>query len=128
MTERDEASQSEFPKGLLRRRDQFAVALLALAALAGVVCWWMASGGGRGRLIEAEHAPPRRVEFLVDVNSASWPELAQLPGIGETLARRIVDNRRQRGPFTNLDDLVYRVPGIGPKKYRQIKPYLCLAD
>jgi competence protein ComEA len=61
--------------------------------------------------------------FSVDVNSADWPELVQLPGVGETLARRIVESREQDGPFTDPSDL-RRVRGIGPKTLQRIQPYL----
>jgi competence protein ComEA len=63
------------------------------------------------------------VRFVVDVNSAKWPELAQIPGIGETLARRIVETRERNGPFHGVDDLD-RVPGVGPKTLERMKPYL----
>ena len=59
----------------------------------------------------------------MDINSADWPELLQLPGIGETLAHRIVESRQSRGPFADNDDL-RRVRGIGPKTLEQIRPYL----
>lgn len=54
---------------------------------------------------------------------SSWPELAQLPQIGETLARRIVESREADGPFLDHDDLL-RVRGIGPKTLEGIRPYL----
>jgi len=66
---------------------------------------------------------PKTARFLVDVNAAEWPELAQLPEVGETLARRIVDSRQQEGPFLDHDDL-RRVRGIGPKTLETIRPYL----
>jgi competence protein ComEA len=52
-------------------------------------------------------------------------EWLQLPAIGETLARRIVEDREQRGPFDSLED-VTRVRGIGPGTFAQIRPYLRL--
>ena len=52
-----------------------------------------------------------------------WPELTQLPGIGETLARRIVESRRQAGPFADHED-IRRVRGIGPRTLERISPYL----
>jgi len=51
---------------------------------------------------------------LVDVNSAGRRELIRLPGIGEALADRIIADREQHGPFTNLQDF-QRVRGIGPR-------------
>ena len=47
----------------------------------------------------------------------------QLPGIGPTLAKRIVESRQAAGPFADQDDL-RRVRGIGPKTMEQIRPYL----
>lgn len=44
----------------------------------------------------------------IDVNSASADELEALPGIGPTLARRIVEAR----PYQSVADLD-RVPGVG---------------
>ena len=109
--------------GLLRRADQAAVAVLVLAGLGATVGWWVAQGGLRGRLVELERAEPKTARFEVDINSADWPELLLLPAIGETLAKRIVESRRQSGPFRDHNDL-RRVRGIGPKTLEAVKPYL----
>ena len=99
------------------------MAALAAAALAAMIGWWIAQGGWRGRLIEIDRAEQLAARFEVDINTADWPELKQLPGIGETLARRIVDFRNTSGPFASHDNL-RRVRGIGPKKLEEIRPYL----
>ena len=97
--------------------------LLVLACLAGMAGWWISQGGLRGRLIEVDRAPRNAARFEVNVNQADWPELTQLPTIGETLARRIVQSRQENGPFRDLDDL-RRVRGIGPKTLETVRPYL----
>ncbi len=48
-------------------------------------------------------------------------------GIGETLARRIVEHRAQRGPFRSVDQLT-DVKGIGPKTLRRVRGYLRVGD
>ncbi len=74
-------------------------------------------------MIEIDEAPPLSARFEVDINSADWPEMAQLPDVGETLARRIVESRAVDGPFADLGDL-RRVRGIGPKTLERIRPHL----
>lgn len=64
-----------------------------------------------------EHEPDRE---LVDLNSASAPELERLPGIGPALAEEIVDYREANGPFEMLEDLL-NVSGIGPAKLDGIR-------
>ena len=49
---------------------------------------------------------------LVNINTASAPELETLPGIGEVIAQRIVDHRTANGPFASVDQLL-DVSGIG---------------
>ena len=66
--------------------DQAAVAGLVCLALVGMAVYWVVQGGWRGELIEIDRAAPLAARFQVDVNAADWPELAQVPGIGETLA------------------------------------------
>jgi competence protein ComEA len=108
---------------ILRAADQAAVAGLVLVALVGMALYWLAQGGLTGGLIEIDRATPLVARFRVDINAATWPELSQVPEIGETLARRIVDARRSDGRFVDHDDLL-RVNGIGPRTLESMKPYL----
>ncbi len=108
---------------LLRRADQAAVASLVGFALVGMGVYWFAQGGHRGELIEIDRADPLTAQYLVDINQAQWPELAALPQIGETLARRIVESREAAGPFGDHEELM-RVNGIGPRTLDRLKPYL----
>jgi competence protein ComEA len=103
--------------------DQAAVASLVLLALAGMGAYWFVHGGHRGELIEIDRAEPLTAKYLVDINAAEWPELAELPDIGETLARRIVESRAAAGPFGDHEDLL-RVQGIGPRTLEKLSPYL----
>ena len=51
-----------------------------------------------------------------------------MPSIGEQLAKRIVADRQENGPFRDHGDL-RRVRGIGPRTLETMRPYLLpLAD
>jgi len=111
------------PWRLLKRADQAALAVLNLFAIAAISGYWVAQGGLSGRLIDVDRRTPQTAQFQIDPNSAEWPEWAQLPEIGETLARRIVESRQQQGPFQDVEDL-RRVRGIGPRTLEKIRPYI----
>jgi competence protein ComEA len=113
----------ERSRALLRASDQVAVAALVLVALVGMGVYWVAAGGPRGGLIEIDRAAPLTARFQVDINAATWPELAQVPEIGEVLARRIVDARQTDGRFVDHQDLL-RVNGIGPRTLEKMTPFL----
>ncbi|NPV27181.1 MAG: hypothetical protein HPY81_06990 [Firmicutes bacterium] len=57
----------------------------------------------------------------VNLNTATAAELdARLPGVGPTLAQRIVDYRNQHGKFRSIEDLK-NVSGIGEKRFQELK-------
>jgi competence protein ComEA len=57
---------------------------------------------------------------LIDINTASGPELEELPGIGPTTAQKIIEYREQNGPFLAIEDII-NVSGIGPGTFERIK-------
>ncbi len=59
--------------------------------------------------------------LLLDLNTASVAELEDLPGIGPSLAERILARRNEAGPFRSVEQL-REVTGIGEKLYAQIAP------
>ncbi len=63
----------------------------------------------------------------IDINRAEVWLLQALPGIGDTLAQRIVDYRQQNGPFHNTGELL-KVAGIGTTIYEQIEDLITVAD
>jgi len=82
----------------------------------------------RPRFCDLEPAPLDGATRLVlgiavDVNRASVSDLTALPGIGTTLAGRIVASRLRDGPYRVLRELT-RVNGIGPETVRSLRPYL----
>jgi len=56
----------------------------------------------------------------INVNTVQATELESLPGIGPSLAGKIVEYRQQNGPFMSIEELL-NVPGIGPAKLEQIQ-------
>ena len=56
----------------------------------------------------------------LDLNTASAMELEDLPNIGETRARAIVQYREEKGGFTSVAELT-SVPGIGSGILESIK-------
>ena len=44
----------------------------------------------------------------------------ELPGVGETMAQRIIDYREQNGPFQTIEELM-NVQGIGQTRFDKLK-------
>lgn len=66
----------------------------------------------RQALAEARKRP---ADPRPDLNAADVSAITVAPGVGPVLARRIVADREQRGPFASVFD-VRRVPGVGAAK------------
>ncbi len=63
----------------------------------------------------------------INLNRAEAWLLEALPGIGETLAQRIIDYHQQNGSFKNIKELT-KVNGIGVNTYEQIEHLIAVAD
>ncbi|MEY4395596.1 MAG: hypothetical protein RL595_2845 [Planctomycetota bacterium] len=62
---------------------------------------------------------------LMNVNTATWSELLQIPGITETVAWNIVKHRELNGEYSSVDQLS-NIKGIGKKSLEKIKSYVVL--
>lgn len=81
-------------------------------------------GDSRESRDEAQRrALPLKDDERIDPNTAGEEDLDRLPGVGPVVAARIVQVRRDRGPFTEPSDLL-SVPGVGPATLARITPYL----
>ncbi len=68
------------------------------------------------------------VNFVgVDLNSASVSLLRHVSGLNQLTARRLVDFRKERGPFVRREQLM-EVEGIGPATYTQAAGFLKLLE
>jgi len=59
----------------------------------------------------------------VDLNTASAPLLARVSGLGEWVAKNIVEHRNAKGPFRTRKALT-EVSGLGPKTFEQAAGFL----
>lgn len=83
--------------------------------------------GGQGGTssINTSSSGSQSVGALISLNRGSQAELEQLPGVGPTLAQRIIDWRSANGGFKSKLDL-QNVAGIGDKMFAAIEPKVAL--
>ena len=81
------------------------------------------AGPSSERVLHRSRRAPVTPDAPLDVNHADAPELVRLPGIGITLATRIVEAR----PFATLDDLA-RVRGLRPGTLERLRPWLSVGS
>ena len=62
-------------------------------------------------------------QVKVNINKASVDELSTLKRIGPSYAQRIVDYRKQNGPFEKPEDIM-KVRGIGIKTFEANKNFI----
>ncbi|MDI4652524.1 MULTISPECIES: helix-hairpin-helix domain-containing protein [Pseudoalteromonas] len=61
----------------------------------------------------------------LSINKASIDQLTQLPGIGESKAKAIVEHRKKQGPFKSVEQLK-EVKGIGDKLFAKLEGKITL--
>ena len=70
---------------------------------------------------------PPTPDHPLDINTADAETLDLLPGIGETLAGRIVAYRAENGPFAETADIM-NVEGIGEGIYGDIQELITVGE
>jgi len=86
--------------------------VLSIMAIIGAPAAIAAGGGEAGR---------------VNINSADVERLTDLPGIGPSYAQRIVDYRKEFGPFKTIEDLL-NVRGIGDRTFEKIRDRITIKE
>jgi competence protein ComEA len=61
----------------------------------------------------------------LNLNTASAADLDGLPGIGQSIAERIVEYRTTNGPFQSVEDL-QKVKGVGPALFAKLEPLVAI--
>lgn len=61
----------------------------------------------------------------INVNRANEGDLQSIPGVGPSLAAKIIKDRESNGPFASVDDLT-RVSGIGEKKLESMRGFITI--
>ena len=71
-------------------------------------------------IIKENNVESSNIKNCININKATTDDFEKLPGIGTSLATRIVKYREENGKFKNIED-IKNVSGIGENKFEQIK-------
>jgi competence protein ComEA len=78
--------------------------------------------------LERQRMIPIIVFFLsLNLNTATIPQLDQLPGIGPALAKRIVEFREKKGGFRRIEELL-AVPGISERRWQNLRKLVTVEE
>ena len=118
-------------------RPEAATVLMAAVFLAFSAGWFLGGrSGARPVRVETERVlvqetplalpAPAPAGEKVNINTAGLEELITLPGIGESRARAILDEREANGPFRIPEELT-RVSGIVESTMQGLLPYITVS-
>jgi competence ComEA-like helix-hairpin-helix protein len=71
------------------------------------------------------HGKKKPPAHPIDINAASVKELEELPGVGPTTAKAIVEFRTRAGRFQRVTDLLV-IRGISESKLKKMRPYITI--
>ncbi len=72
---------------------------------------------------KSDTASNEKNDLYININTDDISELEKLKGIGEKIAQRIIDYRKENGNFEVIEDIM-KVSGIGKKRFQDIKDYI----
>lgn len=106
----------------LEKREKWIVILLTAALLTGsAIIFWRKSAPSVDIKIRSFSHPISTATYeKIDINTASKEALMELPGVGESLAVRIIDYRNRSGSFSSVED-IRKVKGIKEGLFNKIK-------
>lgn len=78
------------------------------------------SSGESHYVIGSTSTASEKENAIVNINKATKEQLQTLNGIGESMANKIIQYRKENGGFENIED-IKNVPGIGDAKFNGIK-------
>lgn len=84
---------------------------------------YITSESGNNVIIQTVSTEKNGGNGKVNINTATQNELENLPGIGPSIASRIIEYRQQNGKFNKIEDL-QNVKGIGDAKFNNVKEYV----
>jgi competence protein ComEA len=100
------------------------VATLAALGVAGLVLAGpVVAATAPAKASSAKPAPAGKI----NLNSATVEQLTTVPGVGRTLATRIVEHRQKEGSFKSVSELM-NVKGVGEKNLAKIQGYFVVGE
>ena len=66
-----------------------------------------------------------KISGKININTATASELDELPGVGEAIAKKIIEYREYNGNFSSIEE-IKNVSGIGDSKFEKMKDYICV--
>lgn len=85
---------------------------------------YITTESGDDEIVEETEMKPKD-NILVNINEATQTELETLPGIGPSIALKIILYRKENGKFSTIED-IKNISGIGENKFEVIKDLICI--
>jgi DNA uptake protein ComE-like DNA-binding protein len=70
-------------------------------------------------------AQPRPQQPCLNLNIATTADLIKLPGVGDVIAKRIIDYRERHGRLRRPEEIII-IEGFSERKYRAIAELVCV--
>jgi competence protein ComEA len=75
--------------------------------------------------VENSGAADRPRQLCLNLNTATAQELVKLPGVGDVMAKRIIDYRERHGRLRRAEEIII-IEGFSDRKYRAIAALVCV--